>query len=127
MAFQANKPRKEDKEMKKLSLSILSFLATLVFFTSLAYSSDPQIPPAASPEPGMAPAAVVEVKLASSGGITDASLVDAMVNLLASDVEFSLNESTSIVLACSPFADQPSDARIYQPVSNISAGLKFSF
>ena len=127
MASQANKPRKEDKEMKKLSLSILSFLATLVFFTSLAYSAAPQIPTTASPEPGMTPAAIVAVKSASSEGIIDASFVNSMINLMASDVEYSLNESTAVILACSPFADQQSDDYLSQPTSNISVGLKFSF
>ena len=113
--------------MIKLSLSILSYLATLVFFTSLAYSAAPQLATTASAEPGMTPASVVSVISASSGGIIDASFVNTMINLLASDVEYSLNESTAIVLACSPFADQQSEGHIYQPASNISAGLKFSF
>ena len=113
--------------MKNLSLSVLTCLTTLLFFTSLAYSADPQFPSTASPEPGMTSAAVVEVISASSGGIIDASFVNTMINLLASDVEYSLNESTAVVLACSPFVDQQRDVYLSQPASNISVGLKFFF
>ena len=109
--------------MKKISLSILSLLATLVFFTSLAYSADPKIPTTASPEP----AAVVAVELAASGGNTETSFVNVMLNLLDSDVEYRLNESTTIILAYSPFTTQQNDVQTYQPASNISIGLKFSF
>lgn len=113
--------------MKKISLSILLCLATLVFITSLAYSADPQIPTTASSEPSMAPVTVVDMKLAAPRGNTEASLVNVILNLLSSDVEYSLNESTAIILAYSPFATPEGDAQIYQPTSNISVGLKFSF
>ncbi len=113
--------------MKRSSLIILSHLVSLGFITSFAYCADPQIPTSASPEAKNTPAAVVAVKSASLVGIKEISFVNIMLNLLDSDVEYRLNESSSIVLACSPFASAESDNHSYQIASEISVGLKFSF
>lgn len=114
--------------MKRICLSILSCLATLVFFTTLAYSAEPQIPTATSSGPSMVPASAVTVTPAPFEAKTDVFLVNVIINLLASEVvEYDLDESTAIVLAYSPFADQQSEAHIHQPTSNLSVGLKFSF
>ena len=103
--------------MKRLRLSILACLATLLFLTSMAHSAELETPTAA----------VDVVTLAASEGYMDVSLVNAMINLLDSDVGYSLNESTAIVLACNPFADQQGDTPADQPASNFSVGLKFTF
>jgi hypothetical protein len=121
--------KKEAEEMKKLCLIILSCLATLVFLTTFAYSAESQFSTAAFTDSSMEPASVV-VKSALVGGDTDVALVNIIVNLLDSEAEYGLNESTALVLACSPFADQQSDDYddyLYQPASNISVSLKFSF
>ena len=112
--------------MKKFTLSILLCLATLAIFTSLAYSATPQTATASS-EPSMAPVAAVALQQTSSKGSIDSSLVDLMVNLMGNVVEVSLNDSTAMVLDYNLFAFPDSDGDIYQPASNISVGLKFTF
>ncbi len=113
--------------MKKVNLFILSHLVILLFITTLAYSADLQIPPSASPDTSNAPAEVVAVKSASLVGIKDTSLANLMLNILDSDMEYRLDESSTIVLAYSPFAAAESDDHSNQMVSKISLGLKFTF
>lgn len=113
--------------MKKLCLSILPCLATLVFFTAFAYSAEPQISAATSSDPDFAPASDVAVDPALLGGDTDVPLVDVMINLLDSKVMYSINKSTQFTMAYSPFADLLNETHVGQPASNVSVGLKFSF
>ncbi len=113
--------------MKKVSLAILALLVTLVFFTTIAYSADSQLPASASPETSNASAAVTAVKSASFEGIMDTSFVNVVLNLLDTDVEYRLDDSSAIVLACSPFDTAEIDDHNYQMASKISVGLKFSF
>ena len=113
--------------MKLFRMSVLSCLPLLVFFASLAYSAGPQFPTATSPDSQITPASVMTVKSVRLAGTTDTSIANLMLNLLASKVEYSLNESTAFILAYNPFAEQPSESGIYQPASNLSVSLKFSF
>jgi len=113
--------------MKRIFLFILTCLATLILFTTVAHSAEPQMPTAVSPDPSIAPSSIVIVKPALFEAKTDVFLVNVMIDLLASEVVYGLNESTSIVLAYSPFADQQREADIYNSTSNFSVGLKLSF
>lgn len=112
--------------MKKICLSILSGLATLACFTSLACCAEPQFPTASAPDPSRAPVAVVSLTPAS-GGNSDLFLVNLMINLADREIEYDLNESTTIFMACTPFAEQQSGTRIARPLSNFSVGLKVTF
>ena len=103
--------------MIKLRLTILACMATLLLLTTLAHSAEPET----------STAAVTVVTLAPSNDSMDVPLVNAMINLLDSDVGYSLNQSTAIVLACNPFADQQSDTPADQPASDFSVGLIFTF
>ena len=113
--------------MKRFSISVLSCLATLVFFATLSYSAGPQLPVTTSPDPHIASTSIASVKSPQLAGNTDISLVNLMLNLLDCKVEYSLNESTAFVLAYNPLAEQPSESGSYQPTSNLSVGLKFIF
>ncbi len=102
--------------MKTSILSLLSCLAMLLLFSSVSYSADDQI----------------SLKTSESG-TAETSLVNLMVDLFEKDLEYRIDESSSLVLACSPFTDEQDagqfyqDDEIYHPTSNISVGLKFSF
>ena len=113
--------------MKRAYLFIVSHLVVLLFITTLAYSADLQNPTSASPDTSNAPAEVVTVKSASLVGIKDTSLANLMLDILDSDMEFRLDESSTIVLAYNPFATVESDDQSNQMVSNISIGFKFAF
>lgn len=110
--------------MIKTRLPILPFLALWILLASSAYSAEWQSP---ASEENHAPEAVVAMKLASPGMQEDDSLLHSMMQLLDSDVEYTLNDSASVVVACNPFESQETDTHIYHPISNISVGLKISF
>jgi len=113
--------------MKRICLPILSCLATLVFLTTPVYSAESQVPNPVPSGPSMAFSSIVDAKPALFEGNTNVFLVNVMINLLVSEVKYGLNESTAIILAYNPLAEQQSEAHTYQPVSNLSVGLKFSF
>ncbi len=113
--------------MKRPRLPILLLLPLLITPAAIAFSAEVPLsaPPLVSAE--RAPAAVVAMQLASPGKDGSDSLLDGMLDLLQSDVEYPLNESTSVTVACNPFDSQDPDAPIYHPVSHISVGLRVSF
>ncbi len=113
--------------MKRSSLPVLLFLALLVLPAPFAFCADLPGFGSRSVSSNQAPEAVVAMQLASPGSYESDSLLASMFYLLESDVEYSVNESTSVIVACNPFETQDTDAHVYHPVSNISVGLRVSF
>jgi hypothetical protein len=108
--------------MKKISLSIVTLLATLLFFSSLAYSADTLIANTDFSDP----ATVATVKAPQQVDV-ETSFVNVISDLMDSDVGYQLNESAAISLVYCPFDIEQNDAQADQPTSDIYVGLKFTF
>jgi len=106
--------------MKKVTLSILSFLVISMALTSFAYSADTGVVSSES-------AAVVAVAPAPQQVDVETSFVNVISDLMDSDIGYQLNDSTSISLAYSPFSEERSDVQDHQLDSDVYIGLKFSF
>ena len=109
--------------MRRVSLSIVSLLAVLMFSAPLAYSADILIPMTASADP----VAVAAVEPALQQVNVETTFVNAISDLMDSDVGYQLDEFAAISLVYSPFATEQSDTQIDQPASDIYVGLRFSF
>ena len=109
--------------MKKISLSIATLLATLVFFAPLAYSADILFSTAVSSES----AAVVAVEPQPQQVNVETSFVNVISDLMDSDVGYQFSESIAISLAYNPFSPDQDDIRDHQLDSDVYVGLKFSF
>ena len=113
--------------MKTMCRSLLPCLVFLFVFSSVAFSSGGQNVATQVTNNGTT-ATIEAVNTMTRNELQELSLVNLMVDLLDSDIEYRLGESSTLVVVCNPFtAEQQDDDRIYQPTSNISVGLKFSF
>ncbi len=108
--------------MKKISLSIVTLLVTLVFFAPLAYSADTLIANTVSSEP----ATIVVVEAPQQVNV-EASFINVISDLMDSDVGYQLNESAAISLVYCPFAIEQNEVQLDQVNSDIYVGLKFTF
>ncbi len=107
--------------MKKITLSIVTLLATLVFFAPITCSADTSATTVSS-----APAAVAVVEAPQQVNV-ETSFVNVISDLMDSDVGYQLNDSAAISLVYCPFAIEQNDTRSDLPSSDIYVGLKFSF
>ena len=105
--------------MRRIGLSIVSFLTVLLLSIPLAYSADTSIFTTVSSEP----VAVVAVEPAPQ----QVNFVKVISELMDSDVGYQLDDFAAITLVYSPFAIEKNDAHADQPGSDIYVGLKFSF
>jgi len=109
--------------MRRVSLSIVLILATLVFFAPLAYSADTSTATTVS----FVPTSVTAVDLVPQQVNIETSFVKVISDLMDSDVGYQLDESAAITLVYCPFVTEQSDIQFGQSASKIYVGLNFSF
>ena len=109
--------------MRRICLSIVSFLTVLTLSTPLAYSADAPISTTASSDP----AAVVAVEPAPQQVNIEASFVNVISDLMDRDVGYQFDDFAAITLVYSPFVTEKNDAYTDQPGSDIYVGLRLAF